>query len=98
MSKGIELNVIIYKIRSHPQDFRVARMYLMIQHVAEVFEIKPRDWLTSFAHASVRPITAERECNVLCALGAMALSPTISIVLSVFIIKSVNSLYQTISK
>lgn len=70
----------------------------MIQHVAEVFEIEPRDWPAIVAHASRRPITAERECNVLCALGAMALSPTISIVLSVFIIKSASSSYKTIEK
>lgn len=69
----------------------------MIQHVAEVFEMKPRDWPQMLAHASSRPITAERECNVLCALGAMALSPTITIVSSVCVMKSVESVRKTLA-
>lgn len=49
------------------------------------------------AHASTNPITAERECNVLCALVAMALSPTISIILNIRLNKSVNCVQNTLS-
>lgn len=49
------------------------------------------------AHASTNPVTAERECNVLCALVAMALSPTISIILNVRLIKSVSCVQKTLS-
>lgn len=68
----------------------------MIQHVAEVFEIEPRDW-SQIIGACVNDLTtAERECNVLCALVAMALSLTISILLIQRLIKSANCVLKTI--
>lgn len=57
----------------------------MLQKCLKLSHVIGRKLLT---HASRSPITAERECNMLCALVAMALSPIICIVLNVCIIKS----------